>query len=129
VEKRSFLTLKQRCRLKIKECINQYPFDIQNLIQLPLTLRYYLSFDLFNPNFVQIILEKFQQVNGRSKPTFFDELEFHEHQTENINGQNDWEDQLPENIDEENDEDNEDEPVEIRIFLFFNLFCRFLGRI
>jgi len=109
LEKRTFLTLKQRCRLIIKESINKYPLDIKNLIQLPLTLQYYLSFDLLNPNFVQIILDKLNQVNGRIKPLFFDELQFHEHPAEQINGQTDWEDQIPEDMDFENDDDNDAE--------------------
>lgn len=111
IEKRSFLTLKQRCRLLIKNTINKYPLDIQNLIQLPSTLQYYLSFDFLNPNFVQIILEKLNQVNARIKPIFFDELQFHEHGLEQINGHNDWEDQIPEDMDYEDENDDNDEPV------------------
>ncbi|CAF1016029.1 unnamed protein product [Rotaria sordida] len=109
-EQRTFLTLKQRCRLIIKESINKYPLDIKNLIQLPLTLQYYLSFDFLNPNFVQITLEKLNHVNGRIKPSFFDELQFHEHGLAQINGHNDWEDQVPEDIDYDNEHDNDDEP-------------------
>lgn len=126
-EQRQFLTLKQRCRLLIKEYINKYPIDIQNLKQLPLTLQYYLSFDYLNPNFVQIILEKFHHVNGRIKPIFFDELQFHEHSLEDINGHNDWEDQIPEDIDYDNEEDNDDndEVVRKRIPLKFFLFTFF----
>jgi hypothetical protein len=129
LEKRTFLTLKQRCRLLIKDSINQYPLDIKNLIQLPLTLQYYLSFDFLNPNFVQITLDKLNHVNGRIKPSFFDELQFHEHSFEQMNGQNDWEDQIPEEMDQENDDDD-DEPVKansIANFLF--VFLSFLGRI
>jgi hypothetical protein len=111
LEKRTFLTLKQRCRLLIKQSINKYPMDIQNLTQLPTTLQYYLSFDFFNPNFVQITLDKLNKVNGRMKPSFFDELQFHEHGFELINGHNDWEDQIPEDMDYENEDDNDDEPV------------------
>jgi len=128
IEKRPFLTLKQRCRLVIKESINQYPLDIKQLIQLPSTLQYYLSFDFLNPNFVQIILDKLNQVNGRIKPIFFDELQFHEHSFEQINGHNDWEDQIPEDIDYENENDDDDEPVKYFyfIYLFIFLFC-FVG--
>ena len=113
IEKRSFLTLKQRCRLLIKESINKYPLDIEKLIQLPLTLQYYLSFDLLNPNFIQIILTKLNQFNGRIKPTFFDELQFHEHNYEQINAHHDWEDQIPDDIDYDNNDDDENEPVKI----------------
>jgi hypothetical protein len=112
IEKRTFLTLKQRCRLLIKEYIQQYPLDIKKLNQLPLTLQYYLSFDFLNPNFVQIILDKLNQVHGRIKPSFFDELQFHEHNQEHVNGQNDWEDQIPEDIDDQDHDDHDnDEPV------------------
>jgi len=113
LEQRTFLTLKQRCRLLIKESINKYPLNIKDLIQLPLTLQYYLSFDLLNPNFVQIIFYKLNQVNGRIKPTFFDELQFHEHGLEQINGHNNWEDQIPEDMDygNDDDDDDDDEPV------------------
>lgn len=110
-ENRTFLSLKEICRLKIKETIRFYPTDIQQLEQIPLTLRYYLSFDLLHPDFVRILLEKFQQVDGRIKPLFFDELQFHEHNYEHINAHQDWEDQVPEDIDYENegDEDNDDD--------------------
>ena len=118
LEKRTLITLKQRCRLLIKESIRQYPLDIKDLIQLPLTLQYYISFDFLNPNFVQIILEKLNQVNGRIKPSFFDELQFHEHTLEQINGPNDWEDQIPEDMDDEND-DEDNEPVRSFDFVFF----------
>ncbi len=124
LEKRIFLTLKQRCRLIIKESINHYPLDIKNLIQLPLTLQYYLSFDFLNPNFVQIILDKLNQFNSRIKPIFFDELQYHEHNLEQINGHNDWEDQIPEDIDYENEDDNDNEPV--KYFCFIYLFIYFL---
>ncbi|CAF3398844.1 unnamed protein product [Rotaria sp. Silwood1] len=109
-EQRTFLTLKQRCRLIIKDSINKYPLDIKNLIQLPLTLQYYLSFDFLNPNFVQITLDKLNNVDARIKPLFFDELQFHEHDLEQINGHNDWEDQIPEDVDYDNEHDNDDEP-------------------
>ncbi|CAF1003915.1 unnamed protein product [Adineta steineri] len=108
LEKRTFLTLKQRCRLLIKESVNQYPLDIKSLYQLPLTLQYYLSFDFLNPNFIHIIFDKLNKVDGRIKPSFFDELQFHEHGLEQINGPNEWEDQIPEDIDYDND-DNDDE--------------------
>ena len=116
LEKRTFLTLKQRCRLMIKQSIKNYPLDIQNLTQLPITLQYYLSFDFFNPNFVQMTLDKLNKVNGRIKPSFFDELQFHEHGLEQINGHNDWEDQIPEDMDYENEDDNDDEPVRLILF-------------
>jgi hypothetical protein len=116
LEKRTFLTLKQRCRLIIKESINKYPLDIKQLIQLPLTLHYYLSFDFLNPNFIQLTLEKLNQVNGRIKPLFFDELQFHEHSLEQINGHNDWEDQIPEDMDYENDEDDDDDDEPVKEF-------------
>lgn len=111
IENRTFLSLKQLCRLKIKETIRFYPTDIRQLRQLPLTLQYYLSFDLLQPDFAQILLEKFQQVDGRIKPGFFDELQFHEHNYDHINAHQDWEDQVPEDIDYENegDEDNDDD--------------------
>jgi hypothetical protein len=130
IEKRSFLTLKQRCRLLIKESIQHYPLDIKQLIQLPVTLQYYLSFDFLNPNFVQITIDKLNQVHGRIKPSFFDELQFHEHNQEHINGQNDWEDQIPEDMDDEDHEDNDDEPVK-QNFLFprFDILILFIGRI
>ena len=110
LEKRTFLTLKQRCRLLIKESINQYPLDIKSLYQLPLTLQYYLSFDFLNPNFIYIIFDKLNKVDGRIKPSFFDELQFHEYDLEQINGPNEWEDQIPGDMDYDND-DNDDEPV------------------
>lgn len=107
IEKRSLLTLKQRCRLLIKESINRYPMDIQNFSQLPVTLRNYLSFDLLNPNFVQVTFEQLKQVQARIKPAFFDELQFHEHHNEQINAHQDWEDQVPEEMDEDNDDDDD----------------------
>jgi hypothetical protein len=123
LEKRTFLTLKQRCRLLIKESINKYPLDIKTLIQLPLSLQYYLSFDFLNPNFVHIILDKLNQVNGRIKPSFFDELQFHEHGFEQINGHNDWEDQIPEDMDyEDEDDDNDDEVVKSFCFISVWIF-------
>lgn len=121
-EQRSFLTLKQRCRLVIKESINRYPMDIKNLVQLPSVLQNYLSFDLLNPNFVQITISKVNEANGRIKPSFFDELQFHEHGIEIINGHNDWEDQIPEDIDYVNEND-EDEPVR-RNFIFYFMCLR-----
>lgn len=114
-ETQTFLTLKQICRLKVKQSIQFYPTDIEQLKQLPLTLQYYLSFDLLNPQFIQILLDKFQQVNGRVKPTYYDDLQFHEHNYEQINAHQEWEDQMPEDIDFENEEDDdndEDRPVE-----------------
>jgi hypothetical protein len=112
LENRTFLTLKQRCRLLIKESIQHYPLDIKKLNQLPLSLHYYLSFDFLNPNFVQITLNNLNQADGRIKPSFFDELQFHEHHQEYVNGQNDWEDQIPEDMDDQDhDDDENDEPV------------------
>ncbi|UJR26728.1 hypothetical protein I4U23_008043 [Adineta vaga] len=108
LEKRTFLTLKQRCRLLIKESIRKYPLDIKSLTQLPMTLQYYLSFDLFHPNFVQITLDKLDQVNGRIKPLFFDELQFHDHGLEQINGHNEWEDQIPDDMDYDNEIDHDE---------------------
>ncbi|CAF3402899.1 unnamed protein product [Rotaria socialis] len=105
-EQRTFLTLKQRCRLLIKESINNYPIDIKNLKQIPPTLQYYLSFDFLNPNFVQITLDKLNKSNARIKPSLFDELQFHEHGLAQINGHNDWEDQIPEDIDYDNEHDD-----------------------
>lgn len=111
IDKRAFLTLKQRCRLLIKESINRYPLDIAKLSQLPMTLQYYLSFDLLNPNFVQSTFKQLNEVEGRIKPTFFDELQFHEHNEEQINGHHDWEDQIPEDMNDEDNEDDHDQPV------------------
>ncbi|CAF0732270.1 unnamed protein product [Adineta ricciae] len=108
LDKRPLLTLKDRCRLLIKESVRNYPFDIQSLSQLPSTLQYYLSFDIFNPNFVQLTLEKLNAANGRIKPSFFDELQFHEHGLDQINGHNEWEDQVPDDMDYDNEDDHDD---------------------
>ena len=116
-EQRTFLTLKQRCRLVIKESIRRYPADIKCFVHLPLTLQYYLSFDFLNPKFVQITLDKLNHVDGRIKPLFFDELQFHEHGLEEINGYNDWEDQIPEDIEYENDDNDDNELVDDLLFL------------
>ena len=116
IDKRTFLTLKQRCRLLIKESINHYPLDITKLSQLPITLQNYLSFDLLNPNFVQLTFKRLNEVDGRIKPTFFDELQFHEHNDEQINGHHDWEDQVPEDMEDDGDEDDDDQPVRTKSF-------------
>jgi hypothetical protein len=112
LEQRGTLTLKQRCRLRIKQVINQYPVDIKKLSSLPSSLQLYLSFDLFHPNFVQMTLTKLNQVQGRVKPTFFDELQFHEYNYEQINAHFDWEDQVPDEMDAD---DDDHEPVSVVI--------------
>lgn len=123
IDKRAFLTLKQRCRLLIKQSINQYPLDITKLVQLPITLQNYLSFDLLNPNFVQLTFKQLNESEGRIKPTFFDELQFHEHNDEQINGHHDWEDQVPEEMEDDGDEDDNDQPVRTKSFRrYTNLF-------
>ena len=104
LQQRGNLTLKQRCRLRIKQTIHQYPVDVRKLSSLPASLQSYLSFDLFHPNFVQMTLAKLNQVQGRVKPSFFDELQFHEHNFELVNGHFDWEDQIPDEMDEDEDE-------------------------
>ena len=106
VEKRMCITLKDRCRLLIKQSVGQYPSDIEQLSQLPLTLRYFLSFDILNPNFVALTLERLNRVEGRMQPSFFDELQFHEHALEHINGHHDWEDLIPEDMDQEEDDED-----------------------
>jgi len=115
LEQKCSLTLKQRCRLKIKQNIRHYPNDIRILNDLPPTLQSYLSFDLFHPNFVSMTLQKLTEAQAKIKPLLFDELQFHEHGLEDVNGHYDWEDQIPddevdqgEEIDEENDFDDEE---------------------
>ncbi len=81
-QSRTLLTLKQRCRLLIKESLNRFPSDLQSLTQLPISLRYFASFDLLNPNFPQITLNTLTKVGGRIVPNLFDKILFMEHLSE-----------------------------------------------
>ena len=108
LEHRTPLTLKERCWLKIKENLVRYPLDIQQLNNLPWTLQNYLAFDLYHPNFVQNLLKMFHQIQGHLKPSYFDELQFHEHSLEPINAHYDWEDQTVDEVDQLDEEDNDD---------------------
>ena len=91
----------------IKQSVGQYPSDIEQLTHLPSTLRYFLSFDILNPDFVKLTLEKLNRVEGRMQPSFFDELQYHQEWHEYYNGDSNWKDVILEDMDSE-DEDEDD---------------------
>lgn len=129
VQHRTSLTLKQRCRLKIKSAIKNYPFDLKKLHSLPSTLQNYLSFDLFHPNLPQLLINQFEKVQGRVRPSYFDELQFHEHSPQMHNGHYDWEDQIPEEVDQIDDFDQDEDEQMVRFFFYKNRMFSIVSRI
>ncbi|CAF0889766.1 unnamed protein product [Didymodactylos carnosus] len=75
---KNVLSLKERCRLLIKQNIDFYP---NNLKKLPITstLIDFCSYDLFNKNFVQLTINKLKNEKARIKPLHFDAHQFQEY--------------------------------------------------
>ncbi|CAF0850121.1 unnamed protein product [Didymodactylos carnosus] len=64
----SKLSLKEQCRLVIKDRIKSYPNDVKKLSILPLTLINYCTYDFFDPNYAQIVNDKVTKHGGKVMP-------------------------------------------------------------
>ncbi|CAF0936510.1 unnamed protein product [Didymodactylos carnosus] len=64
----STLSLKEQCRLIIKDRVKSYPHDVKKLTMLSSTLLNYCTYDIFNPNYAQIISDRVAKYNGKVMP-------------------------------------------------------------